>query len=627
MTTRPLAVGLRALLVVGATMAATSGQSGFQRVLPPDTLVFIGVDDVRAYGASWLASPAGQMWRDPACAELRQVISEQIGVLGDEAEMALGVDVLKLPSLVQGPVAIALLDLAVEPGAEDTPTIAVCALADVGEHGDECRSLLDALAGRVLASQTGIVRSTTKVEQTDVTCFADARVDALSGSRLRYAVTGSVAVVLVEVGGLKSDRLPAILSGLKSPPKRSLAAEPTFAASLAGGPRESVRVWADVGRIVARVHPPIPLPPKVLALADVPTGAAGAAGVAEVLTPEQAEQAAAAAEAAEDERQLVALGLRDLGVLAMGGHCSAQGSYAAAHLEWRGDGWIPSILRNFFQPGTFSRLRYAPASAVGVNALRIDLAGLFDEVVKAFMESGDCTPAEVVRGLHDAEEFLGFNPRDDLLELFDGEFVLVSGQVGQSEALPALAEALNVAVIAGLRDPEQFSSFLEELVHRRGLHATQRTEEYEGVTIHRQTIFMVPVPICYAVVDDMLVISGAPSMVQQIIHQKHTPDAPALVQKPAYRDAVAALHPGYGMLGYSDAAADMKSLLRFLDRAPEMFGKAKLGDSQLSQSGILEWLDQLPLPDESVVDKYFHGGTATALTVDESGITLESAGP
>ena len=36
---------------------------------------------------------------------------------------------------------------------------------------------------------------------------------------------------------------------------------------------------------------------------------------------------------------------------------------------------------------------------------------------------------------------------------------------------------------------------------------------------------------------------------------------------------------------------------------------------------------QLPLPDESVVDKYFHGGTATALTVDESGITLESAGP
>src|SRR5678815_454466 len=208
---------------------------------------------------------------------------------------------------------------------------------------------------------------------------------------------------------------------------------------------------------------------------------------------------------------------------AMGGHCSPQGSYAAAHLEWRGDGWIPSILRNFFQPGTFSRLRYAPASAVGVNALRIDLAGLFDEIVKAFMESGDCTPAEVVRGLHDAEEFLGFDPRDDLLELFDGEFVLVSGQVGQSEALPALAEALSVAVIAGLRDPEQFSTFLEELVHRRGLHATQRTEEYEGVTIHRQTIFMVPVPICYAVVDDMLVVSGAPSMVQQIIHQKHTP--------------------------------------------------------------------------------------------------------
>src|SRR5262245_3147481 len=136
MTTRRLALGLRALAVIGATTAVACGQSGFQRVLPPETLVFIGVDDVGDYGASWLASPAGQRWRDPACAALRQTISEQIGVLGDEAEMALGADVLKLPGLVEGPVAVALLDLGVHPGEEE-PMLAVCALADVGENGDE----------------------------------------------------------------------------------------------------------------------------------------------------------------------------------------------------------------------------------------------------------------------------------------------------------------------------------------------------------------------------------------------------------------------------------------------------------------------------------------------------------
>jgi len=623
MTTRPVALGLRALVVIGAITAVASGQTGFQRVLPPDTLVFVGVDDVRQYGASWLTSPAGQMWLDPACAALRQTIREQIGVLGDEAEMALGVDVLKLPRMVEGPVAVALLDLAVQPGA-DEPMLAICALADVGEHGDECRALLDALAEHVLASQAGIVRSTQKVEQTDIVCFADARVDAQTGSRLRYAVAGSIAVVLVEVGGVPHDRLPAILAGLKSPPARSLAAEPTFSASLAGGARQSVRAWADVGRIIEHVYP-------VVAVAPVaPRDSAAVAVVDSSVTPADALDAArlaAAQEAAAKERQMVALGFRDLGVLSMGGHCGPEGSYGAVRLEWPGDGRIPRVLRNFFQPGTFSRLRYAPASARGVNALRIDLTGLFDDIVKAAMESGGCSPAEVVRFLNDAERMLGFNLRDDLLELFDGEFVLVSGEVDKTEALPALAEALNVAVIAGLRDPEQFQSFLDELTHRLGLRATQHTEEYEGITIQSQKIFMVPVPICYAVVDDMLVLSGAPSMVKEIIHQRNTPAAPKLVELPAYREAVAELRPGYGMLGYSDAAANMKSLLRFLDNAPEMFRDARITDQPLSESGILEWLDQLPLPDESVVDKYFHGGTATALTVDETGIMLESAGP
>jgi hypothetical protein len=473
----------------------------------------------------------------------------------------------------------------------------------------------------VLASQAGIVRSTQKVEQTDVVCFADARVDAQTGSRLRYAVAGSIAVVLVEVGGVPHDRLPAILAGLKSPPARSLAAEPTFSASLAGGAQQSVRAWADVGRIIERVHPAVAVAPKTSARVALVDSSAIAADALD------APRLAAAQEAAEKERQLVALGFRDLGVLSMGGHCGPEGSYGAVRLEWPGNGRIPRILRNFFQPGTFSRLRYAPASARGVNALRIDLTGLFDDIVKAAMESGGCSPAEVVRGLNDAEQMLGFNPRDDLLELFDGEFVLVSGEVDKSEALPALAEALNVAVIAGLRDPEQFQSFLEEIVHRLGLHVTQRTEEYEGVTIHSQTVFILPVPICFAVVDDMLVLSGAPSMVKEIIHQRNTPDAPKLVELPAYRDAVAVLRPGYGMLGYSDAAANMKSLLRFLDNAPEMFHDANVSGSPLSECGILEWLDQLPLPDESVVDKYFHGGTATALTVDETGIMLESAGP
>ena len=132
---------------------------------------------------------------------------------------------------------------------------------------------------------------------------------------------------------------------------------------------------------------------------------------------------------------------------------------------------------------------------------------------------------------------------------------------------------------------------------------------------------MVPIPICYSIVDDMLVVSGSPAMVRQVVHQRNTPDAPTLIELPAYREAVASLRPGYGLLGYSDAAADAKSVLRVLRELPKMMQNEEF------DTDVLDWLRELPLPADAVVDRYFHGGTATALTVDQSGIFLESAGP
>jgi len=591
MTTRTLANGLRTLIVIGAALACSRAQSGFQSALPPETLVFVGVDDVKAYGDALQASPMGQLWRDPACDELRRRVSQQLDALGEQAKMELGVDVTRVAGLLEGPAALALLDLQAQPGSASDVGLSACLLADVGPHADECLALLDSLAEHALGSRDGIVRSVETIGRTEVACFSDAHVDESSGSRLRYALQDSVVIVLVEAGGIRRDDLPSILTGLKAAPSSSLASQPAFSESLAGSSGARLRVWADLGRIVERVHPPG---------CGAPAGGGGAAD--------------------SHEREISALGLRDLGVLSMRMQCGPQGSRAALRLDWPGDGWIPRMLRNFFQPGAFPRLRDAPAASRGVNAMRIDLVGLFDGVIKLLIESGQKSPAEIVRGLQEAEDFLGFNPRDDLLDQFDGEFVLVTGDVDDSEALPALHQALNVAVIAGLRDAGAFNSFLEGIIHRRGLHVAHRTEEFEGATLHFQTLFPLPVPICYAIVDDTLIVSGAPGLVRQIVHQHGTAGAQGLVESPAYREAVSALRPGYGLLGYSDAASDMKSLLHFLRNAPEMFGDD-------DQAGLLGWLASVPLPDDSVVDRYFKGGTATALTVDRGGLYVESAGP
>ena len=590
MSLRTLDLASRALIAVGVLVAAARAQSGFQSVLPPETLVFIGLDDAGDYRAALRASPLGQLWNDPACAELRQMVTEQVGLLGDEAEMALGVDVMRLPDMLEGPVAVSLLDLQLVPGSHD-PALTVCIMADVGPNAAECRGLLDGLAEHVLSSQTGIVRTTESIGEAEFVGFSDGHVDEHSGSRLRYGLAGQVAVVLVEVGGLRTDHLPAIVSGLKSPPSRALAGHAAFAQSLAGATGPNLRVWADIGRIIQNVHPA----PRAATGADAPP-----------VDPE--------------EKLVAALGLRDVGVLSMRAHCGPQGSYGALKLDWPGNGQIPRTLRNFFQPGDFPRLRYAPASARGVDAMRIDLAGLFDAVIKIIIESGE-SPAEVTRGLQEVEQFLGFNPRDDLLEQFDGEFVFVTGEINEESAQPGFAEVLSVAMIAGLREAPQFRTFVEDLIHRRGLHVTQQTEEYEGVTIYCQDLFLVPIPICYAIIDDVLVVSGSPAMVRQIVHQRNTPDAPMLIELPAYRQAVASLRPGYGLLGYSDAAADAKSVLRMLRDLPKMMQNEEF------DTDVLDWLRDLPLPADEVVDRYFHGGTATALTVDQSGIFLESAGP
>ena len=589
MTHRSLDLVSRALFSFGALLAAARAQTGFQQVLPPETLVFVGLDDAGDYRASLAASPLGQLWDDPACADLRQLVTEQLGLLSDESEMALGVDVLRLPALLEGPVAVALIDLRLVPGAHD-PAAAFCVLADVGPNGAECRKVLDGLAEHVLSSQTGIVRSTERLGDTEFASFSDTHVDEQSGSRVRYGLAGSVAIVLVETGGITSDHLPEIVNGLKAPPSRSLAVQPAFSASLAGASGQNLRVFADIGRIIESFHP-APRPDSAGSL---------------VLDRE--------------EKTLVLLGVRDLGVLSLRAHCSPQGSYGALKLDWPGNGQIPRMLRNFFQPGDFPRLRYAPANARGVDALRVDLAGLFDAVLKTINESG-ASPADVTKGLQEVEEFLGFNPRDDLLELFDGEFVFVTGQIVEDHSMPGLADALSVAMIAGLRDAPQFATFIEDLVHRRGLHVTQETEEYEGVTIYCQNLYPLPMPICYAILDDMLVLSGSPAMVRQIVHQRNTPDAPTLVELPAYRQAVAALRPGYGLIGYSDAASDVKSLLRVLRDLPDM-----MHDDDIDPH-ILGWMKALPLPPDEVVDRYFRGGTATAMTFDQSGLFFESAGP
>jgi hypothetical protein len=325
----------------------------------------------------------------------------------------------------------------------------------------------------------------------------------------------------------------------------------------------------------------------------------------------------------KDEAKLIeTLGLRDVGVMSMNLHCDEAGSRAALRLDWTGDGWIPRLSRQVCRPGTFRSLAYVPADCRGVQALQSDPAGLFDAVVKMLIEFGELSPADLVEGLTDFEAELGFNPREDLLELLDGELVFMVSDVDQSEAFPFTPmDPINFAAIMGLVDGEEMRTLVDGVIRRMGLHVGLRSEEFLGYMV----TYLPLIPgfsLYYAILDDMVVVSMSPTMVHDVLRRRSSADLPSMRSAADFRQVADRLQGGYGLLGYSDSAAELKSALRMLKGFPEFFGA-----QGQAVPGELAWLAQMPWPEESVVDKYFSGGTASALTIDETGLMFESIGP
>ncbi|HEX5009392.1 MAG TPA: hypothetical protein VFY71_03240 [Planctomycetota bacterium] len=581
------------LLVLAAPAAAVQdkapAQPGFEHVVPSDSVFFVGVSDVEEFGRNFRASPAGRFWYDPANAPLREALEARIDGLTAQMHAELGVDPLKFLDMLHGRLALTTVGL---PRVEDLQAgpphgFALALLADVGPDHDACETLVSALESR-LAEELGAVRKSAVTGDTEISVLELAHGDEHEPSlRLKHGFHGDTLVLTLELHPMQAEALETLIARLDGEPGESLADVPRFAGSLAaetGG----TQLWIDCGRILGLVR--------------------------EALVQQ-----------GDDDRAnfLGRTGLFDLGCLSMNSAYEKAGSRMRLRLDWWGSGWIQSFARLACVSGPPTTLGVVPADCLSAFAARVDFGGLFDAAVKALIDSGAVTMPDVVGFLSEAEESLGFNPRDDLLEALDGQVTLVQCAVPPEDAIPGLqGDPQNMLLLVGLKDGTRVNGIIEDAVRRTGLHAARKRTEFQGYEM-----FGVPVfpgfEVHYAVLPDLAVLSLSGALLQDVLRRKADPDLPSLAKDKEFQARFASLTRAPGLLEYQDTAANAKAALHMLDSVGELLERIDVG----SMGGLGGLLTGLPKVDEALIDRHFKGATVAALSVDENGLMLEAVSP
>ncbi|MGQ0551615.1 MAG: hypothetical protein ACT4PU_00170 [Planctomycetota bacterium] len=595
-------------LSADAPVRVVDRPGGFANVLPADTLAFFGLDDTRVFAREFAASCMGKLWVDAAMAPLRAECDVEINRLREELMGRLGVDVLQLPGLLDGAVALAVLE-APTPDADpddDDSTFVACLLADFGMNWEQSEAILAQLTERLREeSAEDVVLSTEVVDAVDVTSLLWPE-DSSPGRpdlELRYGFHEGLLIAVFSVGDPASDPFERVLSGLDESGSASLAQTVGWRNSSAEAPDASLRVWADVGEFARRVVE------AIVAESD--------SNWDEAETDEAQPQV---------EDILSSLGLNDMGVLSAYTAMDERGSLAEMHFEWRGAGWIPRLLQLLFSTGELKTPSWVPADCRAFSAWRMEPAQLYDQVLRMLFEFKLVDPGEYAVGVGAMEEELGFSPREDLLETLSGEFAVLTADVSATEAIPdfgmglAAGGPINFALLIGLQDGQTLARLVDDFIRSKGLHNGRKSAEFQGHTMHNLVIFP-PFSVNYAILDDVAVLSLSATMVQDVLRRRSTPDLPSLAADPEFLASRQRLGNVAGVVSWSDTAAEMRGLLTMVRRLPEFFG----GLGEVPE--IVHRLSMLPLPAPELMDKYFPGGTLSIVTVDETGLRLRSVGP
>jgi len=464
-------------------------------------------------------------------------------------------------------------------------------MAEVGDDPEAFADGFDALVD-AWVEEAGLVLKTDVVRELPVAIVVDAEGEQ---GELRYAfVDGTLVATISSRGVDPADDLGQLIDGLRGESEQlPLAESPAYAESLAAGadqPLAGVRAWVSLRPLwdLARL----------------------------------ARQSADPEGATDSEWEMV----ENLGALAVstlaGASWYADGrSRSAAALTIEETSGVFSVLAAAVASQRCELLKLVPPGVDTAVAADLDLAAAFDASLELATEIDPELGWDLISGLADAEADLGFHPKDDLIDRTDGQLAFFLSEVPAEESLPGglVPGGKNFALLVGLNDGEGMRLLIDALIRKHGLNAARSRQEFEGFDVY--LIPIMPVTVAYAVLDDLLVVSLAPSLVQDVLRRKAHPELASLAGSEDYLAARAELPEQASMLSYARGGDGLRSALKTL---LEVQRSGQLMISPVSPPVVLPpelqaTLERLELPGPEVVDRYVDGVELAVITIHEDG--------
>ena len=519
-----------------APAAAARVVAGYESVAPSDTLLFVGIDSVDELLAEWGASAYGRLVGDEAAQPLREAFAALLEALAQGSKEELGVDVMELVRMIDGRVGAAVGGDMLGDMLGKSKSHAFLAL-ESSQHAAEL------LAGATAIAQKSVERGEAVLKSETVGAREVVQVTPLDEHEkgfLQIAGCGTTLALGMSSGSeTPGDHFARVLQGLDGEAGESLGESPAFLQSLAAKPG-GVKLFFDSGAAIrANQEPP-----------------------------------AADGSEAPDTRMQRTLGLDRLGALAARLELNAAEMRFDAHQAWTPVG-LAKVLMAFMSGGDHQLLKLLPADAEMALSLQLDLpAGLdaANELSKE-MGSGALFGEPAAEGsAPGAAAVDAFEPKRDLLDHLDGRLALTMIAVPPEESLMGMGlqggPSLNLAVVVGVKNAAALAESIDKLLRSQGLHAARRKSEFEGYVIY--TLPMPPIPVSYAIVDDFLVVSPSPTLLQDLLRRKSNVELPNLRSAPGFTASFDGLSAAPALLLWAANSTELLDSINDSLREPEI---------------------------------------------------------
>ncbi|MBM4013466.1 MAG: hypothetical protein FJ293_00665 [Planctomycetes bacterium] len=596
-----------------APAAAAPAVAGYEHSVPGNVLLYAGVDSFDQLLADLAASAYGRLLQDEAAKPVRDAFARFLESLAAASKEESGFDFVDATRRIDGRIGWSLsgdLDR-----VQDTEMVVAL---ESSEHAAELHALAMAAVNTHVERGDAIFKSEA-IGTREVVQLTP--MDSADKGRFRMGVVGSTMALGIATGAaVDGDQYMRFVQALDGEGGESLAMRHDFAQSLAaraGG----VKFWLDTGRAVR-----------------------------EQMTPPAADGAES-----PDTRLTRALGLDQLGALSARLQLDASEMRLDAQQTWTPVG-LAKVLTAFLSGGEHALLTLVPAEAATAISLRLDLPAGLDAAEALAKEAGlgSLFGEPAAEGAAPGAEAEEFHPRRDLLDHLDGRLALSVVEVPEDESLMGIGmqggPSVNTAFILGVRDATALAASLDRMLRKQGMHAARRKSEFEGYVVYSLPLGILTVN--YAIVDDFMVVSPSPTLLQDVLRRKSNRELPSLRTSPAFMASFDALAAAPALAVWSSTTSDVMEGLRGAmlgegidpayvegDEEGGAFGGEPGGDEadpvgalepdeRGSSGGNLEshamaMIDAFSALDPKLLLKYLPAGQLLALRCDQAGAHFE----